>query len=43
LLRAIFARLWYSDLNAMMDKRPSSVRKIQPLIDRFGMDMSDYL
>jgi len=26
----------------MMDKRPSSVRKIQPLIDRFGIDMSDY-
>ena len=42
LLRAIFARRWYSDLNAMMDKRPSSVRKIQPLIDRFGIDMSDY-
>jgi phosphatidylserine decarboxylase len=42
LLGAIFARRWYSSLNAIKDKRPSSVRKIQPLIDRFGIDMSDY-
>jgi phosphatidylserine decarboxylase len=42
LLGAIFARRWYSSLNAIKDKKPSSVRKIQPLIDRFGIDMSDY-
>jgi phosphatidylserine decarboxylase len=42
LLSAIFARRWYSTLNAIRDKRPSSVRKIQPLVDRFGIDMSDY-
>jgi phosphatidylserine decarboxylase len=42
LLGAIFARRWYSSLNAIKDKRPNSVRKIQPLIDRFGIDMSDY-
>ena len=42
LLGAIFARRWYSTLNAIRDKRPSSVRKIQPLVDRFGIDMSDY-
>jgi phosphatidylserine decarboxylase len=42
LLGAIFARRWYSGLNAILDKRPSSVRKIQPLVDRFGIDMSDY-
>ena len=42
LLGAIFARRWYSGLNAMLDKRPNSVRKIQPLVDRFGIDMSDY-
>ena len=42
LLGAIFARRWYSDLNAIRDKRPSSVRKIQPLVDQFGIDMSEY-
>jgi phosphatidylserine decarboxylase len=42
LLGAIFARRWYSSLNAMLDRRPNSVRKIQPLVDRFGIDMSDY-
>jgi phosphatidylserine decarboxylase len=42
LLGAIFARRWYSGLNAILDKRPSSVRKIQPLVDRFRVDMSDY-
>jgi len=42
LLGAIFARRWYSGLNAILDKRPSSVRKIQPLVDRYGIDMSDY-
>ncbi len=42
LLGLIFARRWYSSLNAIRDKRPSSVRKIQPLIDRFGIDMSEY-
>jgi phosphatidylserine decarboxylase len=42
LLGAIFARPWYSGLNAMLDKRPSSARKIQPLVERFGIDMSEY-
>jgi phosphatidylserine decarboxylase len=42
LLGAIFARPWYSGLNAYLDKRPNSVRKIQPLVDRFGIDMSEY-
>jgi phosphatidylserine decarboxylase len=42
LLGAIFARRWYSSLSAIKDKRPNSVRKIQPLVDRFGIDMSDY-
>jgi phosphatidylserine decarboxylase len=42
LLGAIFARRWYSSLSAIRDKRPYSVRKIQPLVDRFGIDMSDY-
>jgi phosphatidylserine decarboxylase len=42
LLAAIFARRWYSSLNAVLNKRPNSVKKIQPLIDRFGIDMSDY-
>lgn len=42
LLGAIFARRWYSGLNAIRDKRPSSVRKIQPLVDQFGIDMSEY-
>ncbi|HTX28131.1 MAG TPA: phosphatidylserine decarboxylase [Streptosporangiaceae bacterium] len=42
LLGAIFARPWYSGLNAILDKRPSSVRKIQPLVERFGIDMSEY-
>ena len=42
LLGAIFARRWYSDLSAIRDKRPSSVRKIQPLVDQFGIDMSEY-
>jgi phosphatidylserine decarboxylase len=43
LLQAVFSRRWYSNLNAVKDKRRSSVRKIQPLVDRFGIDMSDYL
>jgi phosphatidylserine decarboxylase len=43
LLQAVFARRWYSNLNAVKDKRRSSVRKIQPLVDRFGIDMNDYL
>ena len=42
LLGAIFARPWYSSLNAIRDKRPHSVSKIQPLVDRFGIDMSEY-
>jgi phosphatidylserine decarboxylase len=42
LLSTIFARPWYSGLNAILNKRPNSVRKIQPLVDRFGIDMSDY-
>jgi phosphatidylserine decarboxylase len=42
LLGAIFARRWYSTLNARLNKSPRSVRKIQPLVDRFGIDMSDY-
>ncbi len=42
LLGAIFARRWYSSLSAIRDKRPYSARKIQPLVDRFCIDMSDY-
>jgi phosphatidylserine decarboxylase len=42
LLGAIFARRWYSSLNAIRDKSSYSVRKIQPLVDRFGIDMSEY-
>ena len=42
LLGAIFARRWYSSLNVVRDKSSYSVRKIQPLVDRFGIDMSDY-
>ena len=42
LLGAIFARRWYSGLNAIRDKSSYSVRKIQPLVDRFGIDMSEY-
>ncbi len=42
LLGAIFARRWYSRLNAIMDKSRYSVRKIQPLISRFDIDMNDY-
>jgi phosphatidylserine decarboxylase len=42
LLGAIFTRRWYSSLNAVLNKSPYSVRKIQPLVDRFGIDMSDY-
>jgi len=43
LLQAVFARRWYSDLNAVRDKSRYSVKKIQPLVNRFGIDMSDYL
>jgi phosphatidylserine decarboxylase len=42
LLGAIFARRWYSRLNAIRDKSSYSARKIQPLVNRFGIDMSDY-
>jgi len=42
LLGAIFARRWYSGLNAIRDKSSFSAGKIQPLIDRFSIDMSDY-
>ncbi len=42
LLGAIFARRWYSSLNAIRDKSSYSAGKIQPLIDRFSIDMSDY-
>jgi phosphatidylserine decarboxylase len=42
LLGAIFARRWYSGLNAIRDKSRYSVRKIQPLVSRFGIDMSEY-
>lgn len=42
LLVAIFARRWYSRLNGIRDKSRHSVRKIQPLVTRFGIDMSDY-
>jgi phosphatidylserine decarboxylase len=42
LLQAVFARRWYSSLNAIRDKSRYSVRKIQPLVSRFGIDMSDY-
>ncbi len=42
MLGAIFARRWYSRLNAIRDRSRYSVRKIQPLISRFGIDMSDY-
>jgi phosphatidylserine decarboxylase len=43
LLQAVFTRPWYSSLMAVRDRSRYSVRKIQPLVDRFGIDMSDYL
>ena len=42
LLGGIFARRWYSGINAVVDKSRYSVRKIEPLVNRFGIDMSDY-
>jgi phosphatidylserine decarboxylase len=42
LLGAIFARRWYSGLNGALNKSRRSARKIQPLVNRFGIDMSDY-
>ena len=43
LLEAVFTRRWYSSLNAVRDKSRYSVRRFQPLVDRFGIDMGDYL
>jgi phosphatidylserine decarboxylase len=42
LLGTIFARRWYSSLNAAFNRSRYSARKIGPLVRRFGVDMSDY-
>lgn len=42
LLDTIFARRWYSSLNAVFNRSRYSARKIEPLIHRFGVDMSEY-
>jgi phosphatidylserine decarboxylase len=42
LLGTIFARRWYSSLNAVFNRSRYSARKVEPLIRRFGVDMSDY-
>jgi phosphatidylserine decarboxylase len=42
LLGTIFARRWYSSLNALFNRSQYSTRKIGPLTRRFGVDMNDY-
>lgn len=42
LLGTVFARRWYSSLNAVFNRSGYSARKVGPLIRRFGVDMSDY-
>jgi phosphatidylserine decarboxylase len=42
LLGIVFARRWYSSLNALFNRSQYSTRKIGPLIRRFGVDMNDY-
>lgn len=42
LLGAIFARPWYSDLNAVLNRTQHSARKIGPLIRQFDIDMTEY-
>ena len=42
LLGAIFARPWYSNLNAVLNRTQYSASKIGPLIRQFGIDMTEY-
>jgi hypothetical protein len=40
LLGAIFARPWYSNLNATLNRTRRSARKIGPLVRQFNIDMT---
>jgi phosphatidylserine decarboxylase len=42
LLGAMFARPWYSNLNAVLNRTQYSARKIGPLIRQFNIDMTEY-
>jgi len=42
LLRVIFARPWYSNLNATLNSTRRSARKIGPLVRKFNIDMNEY-
>ena len=42
LLRVIFARPWYSNLNATLNRTRRSARKIGPLVRQFNIDMNEY-
>jgi phosphatidylserine decarboxylase len=42
LLGAIFARPWYSNLNATLNRTRRSARKIRPLVRQFNIDMNEY-
>jgi phosphatidylserine decarboxylase len=42
LLGAIFARPWYSNLNASLNRTRYSARKVGPFIRRFNIDMTEY-
>jgi len=42
LLGAMFARPWYSNLNAILNRTHYSTRKIGPFIRRFNIDMTEY-
>jgi phosphatidylserine decarboxylase len=42
LLGAIFARPWYSNLNATLNRTRRSARKIGPLVRQFDIDMTEY-
>ena len=42
LLRVIFARPWYSNLNATLNSTRRSARKIGPLVRQFNIDMNEY-
>lgn len=42
LLGAIFARPWYSNLNATLNRTRRSARKIGPLVRQFNIDMNEY-
>jgi phosphatidylserine decarboxylase len=42
LLRVIFARPWYSNMNATLNSTRRSTRKIGPLVRQFNIDMNEY-